>query len=64
MFRVIAEQKLGMPAVERLSLDRFGKPIRALSKLEASALIEELRKQNHQCPSRLANHRLQPPVTQ
>jgi hypothetical protein len=64
LFRIISEQRLGLPAVEQLSLNRFGKPVRALSKLEASALIEELKEQNHNRHSRLANPCLQPAGTQ
>ena len=36
------ESKLDKNEVEKLAQDRFGKSVRALNKLEASGLIEEL----------------------
>jgi hypothetical protein len=42
ILKIVQEQRLDKNDVERLSQDRFGKAVRALNKLEASGLIEEL----------------------
>lgn len=39
---IVTEKRLDKNAVEQLALDRFGKGVKALNKLEASGLIEEL----------------------
>ena len=40
--KIVEEHQLDQDQVEELALDRFGKPVRALDKLEASGLIDEL----------------------
>ena len=40
--KIVDENKLDKNEVEKLAQDRFGKPVKALNKLEASGLIEEL----------------------
>jgi hypothetical protein len=40
--KIVQESKLDKNEVEALAQDRFGKGVRALNKLEASGLIEEL----------------------
>ena len=42
IIRIVEEHKLEKAKVEGLSQDRFGKTVKALNKLEASGLIEEL----------------------
>jgi hypothetical protein len=42
ILKIVEEHKLEKAKVEGLSQDRFGKTVKALNKLEASALIEEL----------------------
>ena len=42
ILKIIQEQQLDKQHVEQLALDRYGKGVRLLNKLEASALIEEL----------------------
>jgi len=42
LLKIITEHKLEKAKVEALSQDRFGKGVKALNKLEASGLIEEL----------------------
>ena len=42
---LIEQHGLDKSAVEKLAQERFGKPVRGLNKLEASALIEELKDQ-------------------
>jgi hypothetical protein len=39
---IVAEKRLDKNAVEQLATERFGKGVKALNKLEASGLIEEL----------------------
>jgi hypothetical protein len=39
---IVEESKLDKNEIERLAQDRFGKAVKALNKLEASGLIEEL----------------------
>ena len=39
---IIEESKLDKKEIEKLAQDRFGKSVKALNKLEASGLIEEL----------------------
>jgi hypothetical protein len=43
--RIVAENNLEKAKVEALAQDRFGKGVKALNKLEASGLIEELLEQ-------------------
>jgi hypothetical protein len=40
--KIVTEHKLEKQRIEGLSMDRFGKGVRTLNKLEASGLIEEL----------------------
>ncbi len=42
ILKVVEENKLAKTEVEKLAQDRFGKSVKALNKLEASGLIEEL----------------------
>jgi hypothetical protein len=42
ILRTVEEHKLEKAKVEELAQDRFGKTVKALNKLEASGLIEEL----------------------
>jgi hypothetical protein len=42
LLKIIAEHKLEKAKVEALAQERFGKGVKALNKLEASGLIEEL----------------------
>jgi len=42
ILKIVEESKLDKAEVEKLALERFGKSVKALNKLEASGLIEEL----------------------
>jgi len=42
VLKIVDENKLDKGEVEKLAQDRFGKSVKALNKLEASGLIEEL----------------------
>ena len=42
ILRIVEENKIDKNSVETLAQERFGKSVRALNKLEASGLIEEL----------------------
>jgi hypothetical protein len=57
ILKITDEHKLDKTKVDQLALDRFGKGIRQLNKLEASGLIDELLEQNGQGRSR--NNRFQ-----
>ncbi|MEI8291167.1 MAG: hypothetical protein WCH99_17000 [Verrucomicrobiota bacterium] len=57
ILKITDEQKLDKNQVEQLAQDRFGKGVRALNKLEASGLIEELLEQTGQSKPR--NQRFQ-----
>lgn len=46
--KIVTEHKLEKTQVEQLAVDRFGKGVKALNKLEASGLIEELLEQTGQ----------------
>jgi hypothetical protein len=48
ILRITDEHKLDKVAVDQLALDRFGKNVKALNKLEASDLIDELLDQTGQ----------------
>src|SRR5258708_39520817 len=48
ILKIIEEHKLEKTKVEKLAEDRFGKGVKALNKLEASGLIEELLEQTGQ----------------
>ena len=48
ILKITAEHKLDKNAVEQLAQDRFGKNVKALNKLEASGLIDELLEQTGQ----------------
>ena len=59
ILKITDEHKLDKARVEQLAQDRFGKGVKALNKLEASGLIEELLEQTGQ--SQLRNQRFSPP---
>ena len=46
--KIVTDQKLDKNEVEKLAQERFGKGVKALNKLEASGLIEELLEQTGQ----------------
>jgi hypothetical protein len=48
ILKIVEEHKLEKAKVEGLAHDRFGKTVKALNKLEASGLIEELLEQTGQ----------------
>jgi hypothetical protein len=48
ILKITDEHKLDKVAVDQLALDRFGKGVRQLNKLEASGLIDELLEQTGQ----------------
>jgi hypothetical protein len=48
IIKIVEEHKLDKAKVEGLAQDRFGKTVKALNKLEASGLIEELLEQTGQ----------------
>ena len=52
ILNITAEAKVDKNAVEQLSQDRFNKGVKALNKLEASGLIEELLQQTGQSKPR------------
>ena len=54
ILKIITESKLDKMEVERLAQDRFAKGVKALNKLEASGLIEELLAQTGQAKPRNA----------
>jgi hypothetical protein len=55
--KIVEENKLDKNQVEALAQDRFGKSVRALNKLEASGLIDELITQTGGTPSGNRRHR-------
>ena len=57
VLRIVEEHKLDKNQVEALAQDRFGKSVRALNKLEASGLIDELITQTGGTPRRGHNSR-------
>ncbi len=59
ILKITDEHKLDKAKVEQLAQDRFGKGVKALNKLEASGLIEELLEQTGQSKPR--NQRFSPP---
>jgi len=59
ILKITDEHKLDKARVEQLALDRFGKGVKSLNKLEASGLIEELLEQTGQSKPR--NQRFSPP---
>ena len=54
IIKITDENKLDKNKVEQLANDRFGKTVKALNKLEASGLIEELLEQTGQSKPRNA----------
>ena len=54
ILKITDEHKLDKARVEQLALDRFGKGVKSLNKLEASGLIEELLEQTGQSKPRNA----------
>ena len=54
IIKITDEHKLEKSKVEQLAQDRFGKTVKALNKLEASGLIEELLEQTGQSKPRNA----------
>ena len=63
ILKIVEEHKLDKNAVEQLAQDRFGKTVRALNKLEASALIDELITRTGGRPRRGHNGRSKPANT-
>lgn len=63
ILKIVEEHKLDKNAVEQLAQDRFGKSVRALNKLEASGLIDELITQTGGTPRRGHNSRPTPANT-
>ena len=59
ILKITDEHKLDKTKVDQLAQDRFGKGVKALNKLEASGLIEELLEQTGQSKPR--NQRFSPP---
>ena len=59
ILKITDENKLDKTKVDQLAQDRFGKGVKALNKLEASGLIEELLEQTGQSQPR--NQRFSPP---
>ena len=59
ILKITDEHQLDKAKVEQLAQDRFGKGVKALNKLEASGLIEELLEQTGQSKPR--NQRFSPP---
>ena len=55
ILKIVDEHKLEKAKVEGLAQDRFGKSVRALNKLEASGLLDELITQTGGTPN--GNHR-------
>ena len=55
ILKIVGEHKLDKEQLEVLAQDRFGKSVRALNKLEASGLIDELITQTGGTPN--GNHR-------
>jgi hypothetical protein len=51
ILKIVEEHKLDKEEVDGLAQDRFGKPVRALSKPEASGLIDELTTQTRGIPN-------------
>ncbi len=51
ILKIVAQHKLDKNNVESLAQDRFGKSVRALNKLEASGLIDELISQTGGTPN-------------
>jgi hypothetical protein len=54
ILKIVTEHKLDKTKIEQLALDRFAKGVKALNKLEASGLIEELLVQTGQSKPRNA----------
>jgi hypothetical protein len=54
ILKITDEHKLDKAKVEQLALDRFGKGVKSLNKLEASGLIDELLEQTGQSKPRNA----------
>ena len=54
ILKITEEHKLDKTKVDQLAQDRFGKGVKALNKLEASGLIEELLEQTGQSKPRSA----------
>ena len=65
IIKIVDENRLDRQDIERLAMDRFGKGVKQLNKLEASGFIEELFERhprqwgngNGRAPSRTANTR-------
>jgi urease gamma subunit len=52
ILKITEEHKLDKTKVDQLAMDRFGKGVKSLNKLEASGLIDELLVQNGQAKPR------------
>jgi hypothetical protein len=57
--RIVAEHNLDKNSIEQLALERFGKSLKALDKLEASGLIDELLERHGNKNAGRAGHQLQ-----
>jgi len=59
ILKIVDEHKLDKKEVDALAQDRFGKSVKALNKLEASGLIEELIEQTGGAKGKQGNGRYQ-----
>jgi hypothetical protein len=60
ILKIVEEHKLDKKEIEQLAQERFGKGVRALNKLEASGLIEELFEKHGSSGNRRFNRPSQP----
>jgi hypothetical protein len=60
ILKIVTEHQLDKNDIEQLAQDRFGKGVRALNKLEASGLIEELFEKHGSNGNRRFNRPVQP----
>jgi hypothetical protein len=62
ILKLVEENQIEKQEIEQLAQDRFGKGVKALNKLEASGLIDELLEQYPSKPTPHRNGRGHPPV--